>query len=260
MATTSTAAAVQESVPTVLRNKPSAVVKPLPCSKTTRTDRPVLVGVVNQADPVPRSRRNGGGERQARVGARRTVSIRATNAEPGSNRPEATGTQQREEDEQQQQRGGRGATRTTRTRVSAAGTTRAPQPTAAVGQNQPKNSKTSESNGATNPPSVTTRTTNTTRPTAAVAKVKKTREAGADTGSVAVSRPLRVVGLAVEDIRKTDGRCVNTRSRRTTTTSNVAAGIQLETTQGCVCFYRDPGWPAFPHLRKYVHSKKLRTF
>ena len=223
MATTSTAAAVQENIPTILRNKPSAVVKPLPCSNTTRQ---VLVGVVNQAGPAPRSRRNGGGgERQARAGARRTASTRATNAEPDSNRPEATGTQRREEDEQQQQRGGRGGTRTTRTRVSAAGTTRAPQPTATVCQNQPKNSETSESNGATNPPSVTTRTTNTTRQTAAVAKVKKTREAGADTGSVAVSRPLRVVGLAVEDIRKTDGRYVNTHSRKTTTTSNVAAGV-----------------------------------
>ena len=109
MATTATVTApAQENIPTVLRNKPSAIVKPLHYSKSTATtDRPALAGVVNQTGPVTRSRRNGEGAKQTRAVARRTVTTRATtNRETEAARGgEATRTQQDRREEGGEQGG-----------------------------------------------------------------------------------------------------------------------------------------------------------
>ena len=221
-ATTTSTTAAQENGPTILRNKPSALVKPLPCSKTTTmTDRQALAGVVNQQGPVTRRRGRGrgggggGGARQTR--ARRTASTRGANRDETS-QADTAGTQgeRRDEEEGQQQRVGRGRTRTA--------ATRAPRATTAA-QNQPNNlppDESSQQDGATNRPLVTVRT-NTTRQTTAAGK--KTREPAQETGAVGVNKS-RVAGAQDADT-KTNGCYVTTRSRKSVTTTTVARGMHV---------------------------------
>ena len=226
-ATTTSATAAQENGPTILRNKPSALVKPLPCSKTTTmTDRQALAGVVNQQGPVTRRRGRGrgggggggGGARQTR--ARRTASTRGANRDESS-QAETAGTQgeRRDEEEGQQQRAGRGRTRTAATRAPRATTSAHNQP------NNPPPDESSHQDGTTKRPLVTVRT-NTTRQTTAAGK--KTREPAQETGAVGVNQS-RVAGAQDADT-KTNGCFVTTRSRKSVTTTTVARGMHVQYT------------------------------
>lgn len=218
-ATTTSTTAAQENGPTILRNKPSALVKPLPCSKTTTmTDRHALAGVVNQQGPVTRrrgrGRGGGGGARQTR--ARRTASTRGANRDESSQADTAGTHGERRDEEEQQQRAGRG-----RTRIAA---TRAPRATTSA-QNQPNNpppDESSQQDGGTNRPLVTVRT-NTTRQTTVAEK--KTREPAQKTGAVGVNQS-RVAGAQGADT-KTNGCYVTTRSRKSVTTTTVARGMHV---------------------------------
>ena len=233
--------------------KPSAVVKPVQSSKeTTSTARPPLGAVANQQNVTTtrggrRVRRGDGTTRQSRPPQRASstqdssTSTRPTQRASSTQDPSTTRQPQRASSTQDssttapqeregEQRGGRGggrvATRArTTTRVTRATTTSQNLPL------QPRNDPVRQ--GATSRPQrpLTTRT-NTRQQTATAAagpRTKKTNTAGVGTGASAVGRPPRVAGLVAEDadIRQTDGRYINTRSRTArlaATTSTATAG------------------------------------
>ena len=222
-----TSTRAQENSVVNLHKKPSAIVKPLPASCTTTSARPPLTGVANQQGAAARGRNEGErGARQSRV-------TRATTSRAGQVRSESTQAgaavqQQRreeEEEEQQRQRGAREG-RTTRTTTAAARvpktTTTRPAPPSQV-QSTLENS---EQDGAPNQLKRSVSTRASSRQTAAAVGPRAKKSQPAESGAVAVSRPRRVAGLAAEDgdIRRTDGRYVNTRSRRATTTSVTTSG------------------------------------
>ena len=194
-------------------SKPSAVVKPVQRTRSTRT---ALVGVANQPCLVSRG---GNRERGGEGGLKQTTRATRAASTQETSRVEAAAAV-REEKEREDQKKKAVATKTTRTRTVATRVSK----TTTTAQSRLPHPKDAATNCSQRSVTTATNTRQTTTAAGGV-RTKITRKADIALGN----RARRVAGLVAEDgdIRRTDGRYYNTRSRTTvaddTTTSD--AGI-----------------------------------
>ena len=194
-------------------SKPSAVVKPVQRTRSTRT---ALVGVANQPSLVSRG---GNRERGGEGGLKQTTRATRAASTQETSRVEAAAAV-REEKEKEEQKKKAVATKTTRTRTVA---TRVPK-TTTTAQSRPLHP-----DAAINYSQRSVTTTTNTRQTTTAAGGARAKITNRKADIALGNRARRVAGLVAEDgdIRRTDGRYYNTRSRTTvaddTTTSD--AGI-----------------------------------